>query len=97
MDNPWFDRWYKGAGVIRLDNELNHFSAKHEVACAIRPGAEAVRGWRTLNRPTVCTGARLRTGLVFTLKRACEPGLFKEGANCRTRDNKLEEGDFQEA
>jgi hypothetical protein len=34
---------------------------------------------------------------VFTLKRACEPGLFKEGANCRTKDNKLEEGDFQEA
>jgi hypothetical protein len=28
------------------------------------------------------------------LKRACEPGLFKEGVNCRTRDNKLEEGDF---
>ena len=34
---------------------------------------------------------------VFALKRACEPGLFKEGANCRTRDNKLEEGDFEEA
>jgi hypothetical protein len=31
------------------------------------------------------------------LKRACELGLFKEGVNCRTRDNKVEEGDFQEA
>jgi hypothetical protein len=31
------------------------------------------------------------------LKRACELGFLKRGVNCRTRDNKLEEGDFQEA
>jgi hypothetical protein len=55
----------RGAGVIRLDNELNHFSVKHEVACTIHPGTEAVRGWCALNRPMVCTNARLCTGLGF--------------------------------
>jgi hypothetical protein len=42
----------------------NHFfkARGHMPIC---PGAEAVRGWRALNRPTVCTGARLRTGLSF--------------------------------
>jgi hypothetical protein len=55
----------RGAEVILLDNELNHFSAKHEVACAIFPGVEAVRGWHALNHPTVCISVRLRTGLGF--------------------------------
>jgi hypothetical protein len=41
--------------------------------------------------------ARLRPVLGFCALKACEPGLLKGGANCRTRDNKLEEGDFQEA
>jgi hypothetical protein len=27
----------------------------------------------------------------------CELGSFKGGVNCRTKDNKVEEGDFQEA
>jgi hypothetical protein len=40
---------------------------------------------------------RLCPVLGFALKRACEPSLKRKGANCRTRDNKLEEGDFQEA
>jgi hypothetical protein len=34
---------------------------------------------------------------VFPLKKACEPGLCKEGTNCRTRDNEVEEGDFKKA
>jgi hypothetical protein len=50
-----------GAEVIQ---RLNHF-AQPLVPCAMCPDAEAVRGWRALNRPTVCTGARLCTGLSF--------------------------------
>jgi hypothetical protein len=41
----------------------NHFVTKPAVACAHVPSTEAVRGWRRPNRPTVCTGARLCTGL----------------------------------
>jgi hypothetical protein len=50
--------------VIRFRNGPNHLP-KCAVLCAMCPSAEAVRGWRALNRPTVCTGARLRTGLSF--------------------------------
>jgi hypothetical protein len=46
-------------------NELNTFFAQPLVLCAMCPSAEAVRGWRALNRPTVCTNARLRTRLSF--------------------------------
>jgi hypothetical protein len=35
---------------------LTHFLSKHAVIWpSIRPSAEAVRGRRTLNHPTVCT------------------------------------------
>jgi hypothetical protein len=65
---------------------------------AIRPGAEAVRGWRALNRPTVCTVGAVAPGAGFLrLNERVSQVHEKEGANCRTRDNKLEEGDFQEA
>jgi hypothetical protein len=64
---------------------------------AICPGAEAVRGWRRLNRPRFAPVCGCIWDWVFMLKRVYELGLLKEGANCRTRDNKLEEGDFQEA
>jgi hypothetical protein len=33
----------------------NHLFAKRAVICAIRPGAEAVRGWHALNHSMVCT------------------------------------------
>jgi hypothetical protein len=59
---------------------------------AICPGAEAVRGWRRLNHPTVCTGVGF-----LHLKERVSQVHSKGSANCRTRDNKLEEGDFQEA
>jgi hypothetical protein len=36
-----------------------------EVTCAIRPGAEAVRGWRALNRSTVCTIGAVAPGAGF--------------------------------
>jgi hypothetical protein len=52
-------------GVIWLSNGLNHFYSLSVVLCAMCPRAEAVRGWRTLNCPTVCTIARLHTGLSF--------------------------------
>ena len=32
---------------------------------AIRPGAEAVRGWRALNHPTVCTVGAVAPGAGF--------------------------------
>jgi hypothetical protein len=55
-------------------------------------------GWRALNHPTVCTvGAVVPMYWVFTLFIACEPGSIDKGVFCRCRDNKLEEGDFQEA
>jgi hypothetical protein len=43
----------------------NHPFAKTTVICAIRPGAEAVRGWRALNRPTVCTVGAVAPGAGF--------------------------------
>ena len=65
---------------------------------AICPGAEAVRGWRRLNRPTVCTDGAVAPGAGFLrLKERASQVCLKGGANCRTKDNKLEEGDFQEA
>jgi hypothetical protein len=35
------------------------------VACAIHPGAKVVRGWRALNRPTVCTVGAIAPGAGF--------------------------------
>jgi hypothetical protein len=65
---------------------------------AICPGAEAVRGWRCLNRPTVCTvGAVVPGAGVLRLKERVSQVHSKGSVNCRTRDSKLEEGDFQEA
>ena len=64
---------------------------------AICPGAEAVRGWRRLNRPMVCTVGAVAPGAVFLrLKERVSQVHSKGSANCRTKDNKLEEGDFQE-
>ena len=42
-----------------------------EVTCAIHPGAEAVRGWRALNRPTVCTVGTVAPGAGFSLFKMC--------------------------
>jgi hypothetical protein len=65
---------------------------------AICPGAEAVRGWRRLNHPTVCTVGAVAPGAGFLLlKERLSQVHSRESANCRTRDSKLEEGDFQEA
>jgi hypothetical protein len=44
---------------------INHFVPKHAVLCTIRPGAEAVRGWRALNRSTVCTVGAVAPGAGF--------------------------------
>jgi hypothetical protein len=44
---------------------VNHLFSKHTVLCAIRPGAEAVRGWRALNRSTVCTVGAVAPGAGF--------------------------------
>jgi hypothetical protein len=88
------------AGVIPLARfkRTNHLFAQPLVACAIRPGAEAVRGWRRLNHPTVCTVGTVAPGAGFLrLKERVSQVCVRKGTNCRTRDNKLEEGDFQEA
>jgi hypothetical protein len=50
--------------VTRLCNQLTTF-CQNTVTCAIRPGAEAVRGWRALNRPTVCTVGAVAPGAGF--------------------------------
>jgi hypothetical protein len=60
----WFDRWFNCAGVTRLDNELTTLPSIRSHA-TIRPGAEAVRGWRRLNRPTVCTVGAVAPGARF--------------------------------
>jgi hypothetical protein len=69
FDNPWLCTWFGARELVpRVSNgynEFNHHFAKPTVACAMCPSAEAVRGWCALNRSTVCTGARLRTGLSF--------------------------------
>jgi hypothetical protein len=52
-------------GSYTVWNGLTTFYAKREVTCAIRPGAEAVRGWRALNRPTVCTVGAVAPGAGF--------------------------------
>jgi hypothetical protein len=65
---------------------------------AICLGAKAVRGWRCLNHPTVCTVGAVAPGARFLrLKERVSQVCQRGSANCRTRDNKLEEGDFQEA
>jgi hypothetical protein len=46
-------------------NESNHHFSNPTVICAIRPGAEAVRGWRALNRSTVCTVGAIAPGAGF--------------------------------
>jgi hypothetical protein len=87
-------------GVIPLARfkRNNHLFSQPLVACAIRPGAEAVRGWRCLNHPTVCTVGAVAPGASFLRFKECVSQVHSRGsANCRTRDNKLEEGDFQEA
>jgi hypothetical protein len=57
-----------------------------------------VRGWRRLNRPTVCTVGTVAPGAGFLHLNERVSQVFSRGsANCRTRDNKLGEGDFQEA
>jgi hypothetical protein len=64
--NQWLIRIPCGltnsTGVIPFER-LNQFLRPAKVLCAMCPSAEAVRGWRALNRPTVCTDARLCTGL----------------------------------
>jgi hypothetical protein len=87
----------RGSRFARF-KRLNHFFAQPLVTCAIRPGAEAVRGWHALNRPTVCTVGAVAPGAGFLrfkerVSQVCQRG----SVNCRTRDSKLEEGDFQEA
>jgi hypothetical protein len=87
--NPWFDRWIKRTGVIRLDNDLTTF-AQHSVTCC-----HTARCWRCLNRPTVCTVGVIAPGAKFIRFKMCVSQVHsKGGANCRTRDSKLEEGDF---
>jgi hypothetical protein len=64
----------------------------------IRPGAEVVRGWRALNHPTIFTVGAVAPGARFIrFKLRVRQVHYGRGANCRTRYNKLEEGDFQEA
>jgi hypothetical protein len=76
----------------------NHLFAQPLVACAIRPGAEAVRGWRCLNRPTICTvGMVVPDARFLRFKERVSQVHSRGSVNCRTRDNKLEERDFQEA
>jgi hypothetical protein len=52
-------------GQFQRLERLNQLLPYSVVLCAMCPDAEAVRGWHALNRSTVCTGARLRTGLSF--------------------------------
>jgi hypothetical protein len=92
-----FNQWFKHWGVPTVVT-VNHLYALRAVLCATCPGAEAVRGWRHLNRPTVCTVGAVAPGAGFLrFKTRVSQVQEKGGANCRTRDNKLEEGDFQEA
>jgi hypothetical protein len=65
---------------------------------AICSGVEAVRGWKRLNCPTVCTVGTVAPGAWFLLLKERVSQVRSRGSvNCRTRDSKLEEGDFQEA
>ena len=57
-----------------------------------------VRGWHALNRPTVCIVGVVAPGVGFSrFKMRVSQVHSRKGAFCRCRDNKLEEGDFQEA
>ena len=92
-----FDRWFNRAGVTWLDNELTTLPSIWSHA-TIRPGAKAIRGWRHLNRPTVCTVGAVAPGARFLRFKERVSQVHSRGSvNCRTRDNKLGEGDFQEA
>jgi hypothetical protein len=87
-------------GVIPLAwfKRTNHLFSQPLVACAIHPGAEAVRGWRRLNHPMVCTIGAVAFGARFLCFKERVSQVHSRGSvNCRTKDNKLEEGDFQEA
>jgi hypothetical protein len=55
----WFKCGFHGFKTV------NHLLSKRKVTCAIRPGAEAVRGWRALNRSTVCTVGAVAPGAGF--------------------------------
>jgi hypothetical protein len=85
-------------GALVVVKRINHLLAKSAVICAIRPGAEAVRGWRALNRSTVCTVGAVAPGAGFSrFKMRVSQVHSRRVRFCRSRDNKLEEGDFQEA
>jgi hypothetical protein len=84
-------------GSYTVGQRLNHFCPAFG---HMLPYAQVPRRLGAGGALTVLRFAPLRGCVrdwVFALKRACEPGSCKEGANCRTRDSKLEEGDFQEA
>jgi hypothetical protein len=65
--NPWvllYNQWYNMRGSSNGYGGLTTFiNARGHMA--IRPGAEAVRGWRALNRPTVCTVGAVAPGAGF--------------------------------
>jgi hypothetical protein len=87
-------------GVIPLARfkRTNHLFSQPLVSCTIRPSAEAVRGWRCLNRPMVFTVGMVAPDARFLRFKERVSQVHSRGsANCRTRDSKLEEGDFQEA
>jgi hypothetical protein len=54
-----------GGYTVGAVQRTNHPFARTTVIYAIRPGAEAVRGWRALNRPTVCTVGAVAPGAGF--------------------------------
>jgi hypothetical protein len=60
-------------------NESNHHFSKPTVICAIRPGAEVVRGWCTLNRSTVCTVGAVAPGAGFLRLKECVSQVHREG------------------
>ena len=61
----WHMTLIRSVGGYTCCNSSNHLFAKHTVICAIRPGAEAVRGWRALNRSMVCTFGMVAPGAGF--------------------------------
>ena len=81
--------------VIQRSNHLFRPAHSHMTIC---PSAEAVRGWRHLNHPMVCTVGAVAPGARFLCFKERVSQVHSRGsANCRTRDSKLGEGDFQEA
>jgi hypothetical protein len=57
----------RGGYTVGAVQRTNHPFAKTTVICAICPGAEAVRGWRALNRPMVCIIGVVAPGAGFLL------------------------------